>query len=513
MPPGGPHESEPLRERRRTWPLVPPAPIAVLAFGIALAVLFGIVGLRQLSSQSEASAAARAELVATTLAARLSKLSPEARHDIVDRASRRGTSSIWLVDGKGRVVEEAQTGAVAIDLPIDKVLRERSGELVSSRGSIRFSAHAVDSGPEPRVTVVAATEVPDTPEGSRELVAALTTLCALLTGVATAVAFAVSRDVRLDVDDLARRIQEISARGRETHDRAQDVVPVPALDEVGDLAIAFDALVERFAVAEKTYADALARIEEIDRERATFLATVSHELRSPLNAILGFADILSSEVDGPLVGEAREEVAIIKQSGLHLLGLINDILELSAIASGQLKLTRAEVDLVPIVEEVLKEATGLRGEKPVDLRMEKLSDECLAFADARRVRQILGNLVGNAVKFTPKGAVVVQLSSDPYYATIRVRDTGPGIKPEEREAIFDEYRQGGDRRARRRGTGLGLAIARRLALMHGGSIRLESELGSGSTFVLKLPIRSADGSGRVSAVTEPSSDSYIKVHR
>lgn len=469
----------------------------MLAFGVALAVLFGIVGLRQLSSQSEASAAARAELVATTLAARLGKLAPESRHDIVDRASRRGTSSIWLVDPKGRILEEAQTGAVTIDLPIQRVLRERAGEIFTSRGSVRFSAHAVEGA---HVTVIAATEVPDTPEGSRALVAALATLCALLTGVATAVAFAVSRDVRLDVDDLARRIQEISARGRETTDRAQDVVPVPALDEVGDLAIAFDALVERFAAAEKTYADALARIEEIDRERATFLATVSHELRSPLNAILGFADILSSEVDGPLVGEAREEVAIIKQSGLHLLGLINDILELSAIASGQLRLARAEVELAPIVEEVIKEATGLRGDKPVQLRVEKLSERCVAWADARRVRQILGNLVGNAVKFTPRGEVVVQLSSDPYYATIRVRDTGPGIKPEEREAIFDEYRQGGDRRARRRGTGLGLAIARRLALMHGGSIRLESELGSGSTFVLKLPVRSPDGSGRAAAL-------------
>lgn len=477
---------------------MPPAPVAVIVFGVALSLLFGSVGVRQLSRQSEASAAARAELVATTLAARLSQLAPESRHDIVDRASRRGATSIWLVDARGRVVEEAQTGTVTIDLPIAKVLRERTGELPTSRGSYRFSAHAVDAGAarDARVTVIAATEVPDTPEGGRDLAAALLTLSALLTGVAAAVAFAVSRDVRLDVDDLARRIQEIAGRGRETTDRAQDVVPVPALDEVGELAVAFDALVERFAVAEKTYADALARIEEIDRERATFLATVSHELRSPLNAILGFADILLSEVDGPLVGEAREEVAIIKQSGLHLLGLINDILELSAIASGQLRLARGEVDLATLAQEVVKEATGLRGDKDVVLRVEQLSPRCVAWADARRVRQILGNLVGNAVKFTPRGEVVVQLECDQYYATIRVRDTGPGIKPEEREAIFDEYRQGGDRRARRRGTGLGLAIARRLALMHGGSIRLVSELGSGSTFVLKLPARGADTGAR-----------------
>jgi signal transduction histidine kinase len=465
----------------------------VVVFGIALAALFAVFGLRQLARQGDASAAARAELLASTVAARLGAIANDHRHDLIDRASHRASTSIWLVDPKANVVEEAQVGASAIELPTDAVLRERSGALVTARGRYRFAAQAIDpdpSHPERRGTVVAAVEVPEIPEGARELLFALLTLTALLTGLATAVAFAVARDVRLDVDDLARRIHEIAARGRETTDHAQDVVPVPTLDEVGELAASFDALVERFAFAEKTYADALARIEEIDRERTTFLATVSHELRSPLNAILGFSDVLLSEVDGPLVGEAREEVAIIKQSGLHLLGLINDILELSAIASGQLRLARTPVELGGIADEVVREATGLRGEKPVLLRVERIGTRpCVANADARRVRQILGNLVGNAIKFTPRGEVVVQLECDDHYATVRVRDTGPGIPKEEREAIFDEYRQGGDRRSRRRGTGLGLAIARRLAMMHGGSIRLESEVGVGSTFVLKLPTR------------------------
>ena len=467
---------------------MPPAPIAVLVFGITLAALFGILGLRQLARQGESSAAARAELIATTLAARASAVSPETRHDLIERSSRRGATSLWLVDARGQIIDEAHASE-RIEAPIEQILRERSGSFTIPRGSFRFSAHAVDTiGKGSRVTVIAASEVPDPPAGGSELVAALLTLSALLTGVATAVAFAVARDVRLDVDDLARRIQEIAARGRETTDRAQDVVPVPALDEVGALAVAFDALVERFATAEKTYADALARIEEIDRERTTFLATVSHELRSPLNAILGFADILLSEVDGPLVGEAREEVAIIKQSGLHLLGLINDILELSAIESGQLRLARDRVDMTPIAHEVIKEATGLRGDKPVELRVDS-AVPCVAYVDPRRLRQIIGNLVGNAVKFTPRGEVVVQLEADAHYATIRVRDTGPGIPKKDQEEIFHEYRQSGDRRARRRGTGLGLAIARRLAQMHGGSIRLESEVGVGSTFVLKLPVR------------------------
>jgi len=504
---------------RRTWPLVPPAPIAVLLLGVVLAFVIGAIGVRQLQRQGEASSSARADLIAGTLAARLAVVPADARHDLVDHASRRGGASIWIVDASDAVVEEASSTSLPVVLPSGIVKGPSAGEIVTTRGSLRFSVQPVaftplpGRKPPPRLWVVAGVDVPETPEGTRQLVTALITLTALFAGIAGAVAYAVARDVRVDVDELALRIREIAQRGRESTDRAQDLVPVQALDEVGELASAFNALVERFAVAEKTYADALTRIEEIDRERSTFLATVSHELRSPLNAILGFADVLLSEVDGPLVAEAREEVAVIKQSGLHLLGLINDILELSAIASAQVQLSRAQVDLVPLAEEVVREARGARGDKPVELRVLAQTPKCTAHVDARRVRQILTNLVGNALKFTPKGEVVVSLEADAYYATIRVRDTGPGIPKDERERIFDEYRQGGDRRARRRGTGLGLAIARRLALMHGGAIRLESEVGVGSTFVLKLPIRaplksmsrtgssSAEESGSFSGVT------------
>ena len=472
--------------------MVPPAPIAVVALGVLIAFIVGAIGIRQLFKQGASSAAARADLLANTLAARVAEVPVDARHDLLDRAARRSGASIWLLDDSGNVLEDVSSAVYPIELPTGPTPQETFGSLITARGGeVKFKARGVPGGSVAspmHLTVVAAVDVPDPPDGERELIAALATLTGLLTSVAAAVAYAVARDVRLDVDDLGRRIHEIAARGRESTDRAQDNVPVQALDEVGELATAFNALVERFAVAEKTYADALARIEEIDRERSTFLATVSHELRTPLNAILGFADVLLSEVDGPLLGEAREEVAVIKQSGLHLLALINDILELSAIASGQLRLNRAEVDLVPIAEEVVREAIGARGDKPVALRV-IARPKCPTFADGRRVRQILTNLVGNALKFTPRGEVVVSLDSDGHYVTIRVTDTGPGIPKEEREAIFAEYRQGGDRRARRRGTGLGLAIARRLALMHGGTIHVESEVGVGSTFVLRLPIR------------------------
>jgi signal transduction histidine kinase len=214
---------------------------------------------------------------------------------------------------------------------------------------------------------------------------------------------------------------------------------------------------------------------------------VSHELRSPLNAILGFADVLGTEVDGPLTDAAREEVEQIRGSGVHLLELINDILEFSALEGGQLKLTRTRVDLTQVASEVVREAAGIVGMKPLQVHVTGDAG-VLAHVDARRVRQILQNLVGNAIKFTQRGEVVVTVLRDGSRALVRVRDTGPGINAAERAMIFNEYKQAGEESARRRGTGLGLAIARRLVLMHGGLIQVESELGHGSTFTVTLPL-------------------------
>ena len=181
----------------------------------------------------------------------------------------------------------------------------------------------------------------------------------LLVGVAAAVAYAVARDANRDVEFVGERVRGM------VHVRSEptgEAVPVRTMDEVGALTVAFNALVDRFAAAQSSYKSDLARVRAADRDRAAFLAAVSHELRSPLNAILGFADILMTEVDGPLSAEAREEVEQIRGSGKHLLDLINDILELSALESGQLRLTRTRVDLAAVAREVVREAAGLVGD-------------------------------------------------------------------------------------------------------------------------------------------------------
>ncbi|HYO95725.1 MAG TPA: ATP-binding protein, partial [Polyangiaceae bacterium] len=224
-----------------------------------------------------------------------------------------------------------------------------------------------------------------------------------------------------------------------------------------------------------------------DRDRSAFLAALSHELRTPLNAILGFTDVLLSEVDGPLSPDARENLLVVRSSGGHLRALIDDILDLSALESGELRLHCRVMDVQPIAAEVVREAEITATAKPVTVSL--IATPATAYADPRRVRQIIGNILGNAIKFTEKGSVTVRVDPRDGGVAISVTDTGPGIAPEEREAIFQEYWQSRDAQQRRVGTGLGLAITRRLVQMHRGFIDLKSELGKGSTFTIVLPSR------------------------
>ncbi|HLM71117.1 MAG TPA: HAMP domain-containing sensor histidine kinase, partial [Polyangiaceae bacterium] len=282
---------------------------------------------------------------------------------------------------------------------------------------------------------------------------------------------------------VRRRILDIA---RTDADPAGQPIPIRSLDQVGVLTAAFNLLVSRFAAAERTYRADLRQAAEMDRERSAFLAGLSHELRTPLNAILGFAHVLESEVDGPLTADARESLAMIRKSGEHLRTLIDDILDLSALETGSLELSRGPVDVRKLAEEILREASATAFSKP--LRLEVTGESGVyAQADTRRLRQILTNLVSNAVKFTLAGAVTVDIQRRGRAIAVAVKDTGPGIPPEESAAIFEEYRQSGDLRSRRAGTGLGLAIARRLVMMHQGTIDVVSEVGRGSTFTVTLP--------------------------
>jgi PAS domain S-box-containing protein len=232
------------------------------------------------------------------------------------------------------------------------------------------------------------------------------------------------------------------------------------------------------------------RLREVDRLKSQFLANMSHELRTPLNSIIGYAEVLLDGVDGDLEEEAVEDVTAIYDSGKHLLSIINEILDLAKIEAGQMQLDRKRVDLTEFVGEIVKNGQILIKTKPVTLKMEQESFVPAIYADPIRLRQIIWNLVSNAVKFTEQGSVTVcygRADDDNIY--VKVVDTGIGMSDEGQKVIFERFSQvDGSSTRRAGGTGLGLTITQQLVHMHGGEIVVESVLGKGSTFSFTMPV-------------------------
>jgi len=230
------------------------------------------------------------------------------------------------------------------------------------------------------------------------------------------------------------------------------------------------------------------KLREVDRLKTEFLANMSHELRTPLNSIIGFSRVIIKGIDGPLTDLQKQDLDAIHGSGQHLLGLINDILDISKIEAGKMELAFQEVELHEIVKGVMSSAVGLVKGKPIELRREVPDDLPTAWADPTRARQVLLNLVSNAAKFTDKGSITVLAMYNDQFITIGVQDTGIGIPADKQDKIFEEFTQVDASTTRQYGgTGLGLAITRRFVQMHGGKVWVESELGKGSTFYFTLP--------------------------
>ncbi|HEY5118783.1 MAG TPA: PAS domain S-box protein [Anaerolineales bacterium] len=252
------------------------------------------------------------------------------------------------------------------------------------------------------------------------------------------------------------------------------------------------------------------RAEEADRLKSAFLATMSHELRTPLNSIIGFTGIILQELAGPLNAEQRKQLEMVRDSGRHLLALINDVLDISKIEAGQLEVRSEPFDLRASIENVAGIVHPLAVKKGLDLHVELAPDIGTFVSDARRVEQVLLNLLNNAIKFTERGKVTLtaeiaqgalcapnSLPASQSSATrqasvlrISVADTGIGIKPEDFTKLFLPFRQIDSGLTRQHeGTGLGLAICRRLADLLGGEIHATSEWGKGSVFTFTLPMK------------------------
>ncbi|MER9971966.1 GAF domain-containing protein [Mesorhizobium sp. M0060] len=230
-------------------------------------------------------------------------------------------------------------------------------------------------------------------------------------------------------------------------------------------------------------------LEAASRHKSQFLANMSHELRTPLNSVLGFTELLVDGIYGELPDKAKTTVARVQANGRHLLGLINDVLDLSKIEAGQLTLAIEDYSIAQIVRSTVTAVEPLARAKGLELSTTVAENLPFGRGDERRLTQVLLNLVGNAVKFTETGAVDILADAVDGHFEITVRDTGPGIASKDQALIFEEFQQVDNSSTRQKGgTGLGLAISKRIVEMHGGTIDVESVIGSGSTFRLKVPI-------------------------
>jgi signal transduction histidine kinase len=231
------------------------------------------------------------------------------------------------------------------------------------------------------------------------------------------------------------------------------------------------------------------QLEVASQHKSQFLANMSHELRTPLNAILGYTELMA---DGAYGEPSEKMLGVLKRletNGRHLLGLINDVLDLSKIEAGQLVLELSDYFIQDIAQTVRSTLEPLATDKKLGFKVEVASQLPSGRGDGRRLTQVLINLVGNAIKFTDVGEVAIRAETNNGSFFVSVRDTGPGISAADQARLFQEFQQADNAITRKKGgTGLGLAISKRIIEMHGGRIWVESRPGQGSTFAFTLPV-------------------------
>jgi signal transduction histidine kinase len=318
------------------------------------------------------------------------------------------------------------------------------------------------------------------------LLAAGGALFLVLTGLLSSLA---ARDLSTDTRAIAARLEGLA---NEQITEQEAALPVLSPDELGDLTAAFNQLVARIGEHNRILQQSADQAAEADRRQLEFLTVISHDLRTPLNSVIGFSQLLLEGIEGELNQEQKVDVQKILNSGRHLLSLVNDVVDISKIESGMIELALGRVDIREVIQHSLEATSAMPRGGPIELKTDFLPDLPAVHADETRLLQILINLVGNALKFTTEGEVRIWAGRDAGgtgMLAVRVEDTGPGIPESDLERVFGEFEQVRSKEsAANKGTGLGLAISKRLVELHGGQISAANRPGGGAVFAFTIPV-------------------------
>ena len=251
---------------------------------------------------------------------------------------------------------------------------------------------------------------------------------------------------------------------------------------------AHDQLEEKVAQRTKELEDANLKLQEIDHLKSMFIASMNHELRTPLNSIIGFTGVILQGMSGKINKEQRKQLTLVKKSANHLLALINDVIDISKIEAGKMKIAIEEFDLISLAQEVKNSFAVIAEEKGLQLLFQT-PPTLLMKSDKRRTRQVMVNFISNALKFTDRGEIEVKIRKKDVSAEISVRDTGVGIKKEDMGKLFQAFNRIITNGRLTAGTGLGLYLSKKITDLLHGDIKVESEFGQGSVFTFTLPLK------------------------
>jgi signal transduction histidine kinase len=403
-----------------------------------------------------------------------------------------------ILDQQGRIIyhpDPALIGTQADSGLLQKLTEDRNSktEVVNSTKMSVNHVHFEDSG----WTVASFVPVDTLTDKAAPIRNTTLLILVLGMGLVGIVTFAYNRQTVSPIREITHRFQRLSA----SSPAEQTPLKVHGHDEIAQLSQGFNSLLDSLEARQRAEQEREKLIEELQtaneiaeesvRVKSEFLSTMSHELRTPLNAIIGFSDTLLMGISGSLSDKQRHKMERLKENGVRLLNLVNDILDLTRIEANRVDLAADVMSPVEMSERMASQMKILAERKGIEFRT--VVDPALPtqlVGDQQRIEQVVINLLSNAFKFTEQGSVTLKMGLGHDRAwTIAVTDTGIGIPPHAQEIIFEEFRQidGSSSRAYQ-GTGLGLAIVRKLVHLMGGQVKVESTLGKGSTFTVRLPL-------------------------